>query len=459
MNYQTQHIKILFLAALAATLLTWSACKKSGTAINSPYALVQSNTAEVPLAWMELFLELDRYAPDYRPGPAARALAYTNFAAYESCMAGMPGFTSLQTLYSGLSLPATDPAKDYHWPTVVNAVYASLTKHFFPSEALAGEQETDLQFKILELEEAFNSDFLAKVGSGIFNRSKTHGEAVADAIWEWSKTDPFGHNAYLFPRPDTYTPPEGPGLWAPTSPQFEDALFPFWGKVRTFAISQQEKLSQPPLSFSQESTSQLYAQALTVRNAVANPTFTEEWIAEFWSDDIAGQTFSPAARWISITNQVIANEDSNLETALYAYTKVSFALHDAAVATGHSKYIYNVERPVSYINRVIDSGWQPHWNSTPSYPSYPSSHAAFGAAATEALSHIFGYSYAATDRSHEGRDDFYGMPRSFESFYEMAEENAQSRLYLGMNYGMDIAEGLRMGFDIGRAVNDLPFKR
>jgi PAP2 superfamily protein len=458
MNHLKRHTRLIVLTALVMTLALVS-CKDNSTSAPSPFELVSTSTAQVPLAWMQLFLELDRYAPDYRPGPAARALAYTNLAAYEACTKGMPGYRSLQALYSGLSLPAADISKDYHWPTVVNAVYASMIKRFFPGQALADEQETNLQFEMLELEEAFNQEFSAKAGNTIFNRSKLLGEDVADAVWEWSKTDQFGHNAYLFPRPATYVPPVGPGLWTATPPDFKSALFPNWGKVRTFAITAQDKMGQAPLSFSQESTSQLYADALTVRNSVVNPTFTEEWIAEFWSDDIAEQTFSPESHWISITNQMITIENTDLETALFTYARVSIALHDAAVATMHSKYLYNVERPVSYINRVIDSSWEPHWNTTPNYPSYPSVHAAFGAAAAEALSNIFGYNYAMTDRSHEGRNEFYGMPRSFDSFYQMAEENALSRVYLGMNYRMDTEEGLRHGYDIGRLVNKMPFKK
>ncbi len=458
MNKIRRHTKLRIWVILFSALALGS-CQDNGDVSSSPFELASANTADVPLAWMQLFLDLDRYAPDYRPGPAARALAYTNLAAYESCIRGMPEYNSLQNLYDGLSLPATNTSKDYHWPTVANAVYASLIKQFFPAESLAAEKQTDLQFKILELEDAFNKDFSAKVGSAIFTRSKSFGEEVAGVIWEWSKTDQFGHNAYLFPRPDDYSPPIGPGLWTATPPDFENALFPYFGKVRTFAITEDDKLVHVPLSFSQESTSQIYADALTVRNAVDNATFTEEWIAEFWSDDIAGQTFSSESHWISIASQVLTNENASLESALYTLAKVSIALHDASVAAVHSKYVYNVERPVTYINRVIDEAWEPHWNTTPGQPTYPSGHAMLSAAAAEALSDIFGYNYAMTDHSHQESTDFFGMPRAFSSFYEMAGENAISRLYLGVNYRMASEEGLRHGFDIGRVVNQLPFKK
>ena len=97
-------------------------------------------------------------------------------------------------------------------------------------------------------------------------------------------------------------------------------------------------------------------------------------------------------------------------------------------------------------------------NSNPSFPAYPSGHSTFGAAAAEALSYIYGYDYAMTDLSHNGRTEFLGMPRSFSTFYEMAEENAYSRLPLGVHFRMDAEEGVRLGYQVGRKVNDMPFK-
>lgn len=424
----------------------------------SPYALVADHDAEVAQQWMGLYLEIDRYTSGYRPAPSARALAYINFAAYEACIKGMPGFKSLRERYPDLNLPEANSKSEYHWPSVINAVYATLFQKFFPSDAfLDGYADTYL-FKIAELRQRFSDTFREQVGGSIYQRSEDYGTAVAEAVWQWSGKDSFGHNAYLNPAPSSYTPPSGPGLWVPTPPDYSPALFPFWSRVRTFAIAPEDKLARPPITFSQLDNSPFYAQALTVRNVVDNLTFNEEWIAQFWSDDTPGLTFGPATRWISIASQVLKKENANLETALYTFAKVSIALNDAIIAAFHSKYIYNVERPVSYINRVIDTDWKPFASFNPAFPAYPSGHATLGAAAAEVLSHIFGYSYSLTDESHKGRLEFYGMPRSFPSFFDMAVENAQSRIYYGVHYQMDADEGLRLGFEIGRKVNEMPFK-
>ena len=81
-----------------------------------------------------------------------------------------------------------------------------------------------------------------------------------------------------------------------------------------------------------------------------------------------------------------------------------------------------------------------------------------GAAGAEAIASVFGYAYSMTDRCHQGRTQFEGTPRTFGSLYEMALENAWSRVLLGLHWRMDCDEGVRLGTNIGRKVNNLPWK-
>jgi membrane-associated phospholipid phosphatase len=115
---------------------------------------------------------------------------------------------------------------------------------------------------------------------------------------------------------------------------------------------------------------------------------------------------------------------------------------------------------VSYIRRVIDPSYTIPWLPfTPSFPAYPSGHSTFGAAGAEVLTDIFGDNYAMVDHCHEKRTEFNGKPRPFDSFYDMAQENAFSRIPLGVHFRMDAEEGLRLGYLCGRRVNELPFKK
>lgn len=420
-------------------------------------AEVRNYSGQVAIEWNKLYLLADRYAPGYRPGPAPRALAYMGLAAYEAVVSAMPDYNSIEGLYrsEGLDIPnIANAGAAYHWPTVVNASYGYLMRRFFPHVS------PDIRFRFNSLETQFDLEALNEVPRDVFERSKAYGQSVAEAVYNWSATDEYGHEAFRDSRPASYNPPQGPGMWQPTFPDFAGGLFPYWGHVRTFAIREEDKLSLPPVPYSEELDSEFRRQAMEVYNKnTPTLTYEDQWIAEFWSDDVEELTFSPPGRFISIANQVLELESADLELALYTYLKVGFALNDAGVACWYSKYHYNVERPVSYIRRLVDLGWEPHLWFSPSFPAYPSGHATFGAAACEVLSDIFGEDYAMVDRSHEGRIEFLGIPRTFRSFREMAEENGYSRIPLGVHFRMDSEEGVRHGYAIGQRVDELPIRK
>lgn len=427
-------------------------------------ANVKTYDNEAVYNWNEIFLEVERYAAGYRPGPAPRALAYLGLSAYEACISGMPEFQSVSALYPGLSIPNPDPAIEYHWPSVVNGSYAYLMSRFFTNVP------SHIKVIIPAMENQLDNKYKLEAGEEIWQKSKAYGAAVANAIWEWSKTDTYGHDAYLDPFAnytwqDHY---DGPGDWEATFPGPGKPMFPHWGKARTFAIKEADKLCPPPLHASDSPNSALYAQALEVyAQSAPTQSYEAKWVGEFWSDDLVNLTFSPGPRWIAIANQVFDQERSNLETAIFANVKIGMAVNDAAVACWYSKYVYNVERPVTYINRVIDPNWVTPLDDpitgekglSPSFPAYPSGHSTMGAAGAEALSSIFGYNYAMTDRCHENRSDFVGRPRSFSSFYEMAEENAWSRVPIGVHFRMDSEQGVNLGYRVARKVNDLPWRK
>jgi membrane-associated phospholipid phosphatase len=451
---------LLPISVLGLFMFSFTACDP-GTPINSiEVKTAKEYDSKVVQEWQDLFLQVERYAEVYRPCPAARMLGYVGLAAYEANVAGMPDYQSLASRYSGLNIPAAEGGKEYHWPTVTNAVYATMYKKFF-----ANVRSADI-FKIASLESTINIRFNNAVNSETIRRSRDYGTAVANSVWEYSATDKEGHDKYLDARPAGYAPPTGLGKWQPNAPGFGKAMFPYWGKVRTFAIKEEDKLCRPPLPYSEDKNSAYYSQGLEVYSRTTPQSAEDRWIGEFWSDDVLGFTFSPPSRWIAIANQVLVAEKSNLETGIMAAVKVGLALNDASVSCWNSKFTYNVERPNTFITKMFN----PSWNvaslntngflaATPSFPAYPSGHSTFGAAAAEALVSIFGANYTLTDRCHEARSDFQGKPRTFDSFYDMASENAFSRIWLGVHWRMDCEEGLRLGYQVGRRINALPFKK
>jgi len=459
---------LLAFAMLAFALFVVS-CQKD-TPSGTSAKLVADYDHSVVTSWDDLFLEIECYAAGYRPGPAPRAIAYISIAAYEGCITGMPEYNSMANQYAGLTIPAIQSGVEYHWPTVVNNSSGYLMRRFFPTAA------DNLFQKIGTLEAVNNSKYQAEVSSEVFDRSKEYGQAVASAVWEWSKADINGHDAYLdpldqnhpgLPAYDYAAHFDGPGDWVPTLPGPGKPMYAYWGKTRTFAITEADKLCPPPITFSELTTSPFYAQALETYNNSVNPTYENLWIAEFWSDDLVGLTFSPGPRWLAIADQVYRQSNVSLETAVYCDAKIGMAVSDAAVACWYSKYAYNLERPESYIKRVIDPNYEPllynpitnQAGMSPSFPAYPSGHSTMGGAGAEILTNVFGINYPMTDRCHEYRPEFEGKPRAFNTFYEMAQENAWSRVPLGVHFRMDCDQGLQLGYRVARKVNNMPWKK
>jgi membrane-associated phospholipid phosphatase len=240
--------------------------------------------------------------------------------------------------------------------------------------------------------------------------------------------------------------------------------------VRTFAADDSDR-SPDPLPYSESSNSEIFKQAQETQRLInqikAGQRQEDRWIAEFWSDDCPTLTFTPAARFIAVANQLVKNEKVDLALAVETYARVGMAICDAGIRCWGEKYRFNFERPIDYIRRVIGDR---NWNTimcpdgsgnyfTPNFPAYPSGHATFGAAAAEVLAALYGINYRFTDRCHEGRSEFLSAPRTFRNFYEMAEENAYSRLPIGVHFRMDAEAGVSLGYAVGRKVNALPWRK
>ena len=235
------------------------------------------------------------------------------------------------------------------------------------------------------------------------------------------------------------------------------ALLPYWGAVRPFIVTSAKVPVQAPAPYDETPGSAMYAQAVELYTMSQPLSNENRWIAEFWSDDVPGLTVSPMGRWISIVNQAVALADIAFPEMLALYLTPAMANADVVVLCWKSKYRYNRERPEAYIKRVLDPNWAPLHDSPP-FPAYPSGHAAMGAATAEVLTAYLGDHFAITDRTHEGRTEFVGKPRSYRSFRDIARESALSRLALGVHFRMDSEEGLRIGQIVGKQMIALPLR-
>jgi hypothetical protein len=445
--------RILFflqIAGLASALMLIQGCLKDED--------IASTTAdfgsELATDWFKLTLKLTKEGPGFTPPVAARAYGYTGLTLYESLVNGMPRHQSLQGQLEAFSLgtvPEIEAGKDYHWGLVANAALGYIVKELYRNASAANLQS------IADLEAQYRVQFAAEVAEDIEARSIAYGLAVGEAIQAYAASD--GQDlAYTSNFPSSYVPPAGPGMWKPTPPAFSPALQPYWGGVRPFlAVNVSGAQPPPPPSFSTDLFSIFYAQALEVYTVTRNITPEQELIAKYWSDD-PGLTATPPGHSIAILSQVLKQNNADLEVAAEAFAKVGFAVHDAFISCWKCKYDFNLLRPITYIQENIDPAYTTLL-TTPPFPEYTSGHSAQSGAVSQVLSDLFGYNYAFTDRTHVDRTDIDGSPRSFSSFYHMAQEAAISRLYGGIHYRDGIELGVDQGIVIGQNVGNLNFRR
>lgn len=444
------------LAVVGALALAGCGDNEGPAEPNGEFPATSAYGAEVPIAWFDLALALTRETAGFTPPVASRAFGYVGLTLYEAVVGGMPGYASLQGGVNGnLAVPAAENEDEYHWPAVANAALARIARLLYPTASATNLARID------SLEEALSAGFGSAADAEALARSASRGRTVADAVFAYSVGDG-GHAGYARNFPSDYVPPVGAWSWVPTprpggAPP-RPALQPYWGANRPFALPaggdpNLECAPGPHTAYSEDTTSAFYAEAMEVYQTAQSLTPEQTEIALFWADN-PGETPTPPGHSIAILSQVLALGDADLAIAAEAYAKVGMAVADAFIACWHTKYEYDLLRPVTYIERLIDPSWMPLLE-TPPFPEYTSGHSVQSMAAARLMTDLFGDGYAFTDRTHEAR----GLAaRSFASFEEAAEEAAISRLYGGIHYRPAIERGLAQGECVAEAVSGLPFR-
>ena len=410
----------------------------SGSAINhrSP---VQTNaySSDVALEWIDMQLELMRSSSPFIGGlPPSRPFAYTAIALYEAIMPGMPAYRSLSGQFTDMpAMPQTIPGFAYHWPSCANAALAAMTRNFFPNTSEGNKAA------INALEEKLNAIYKREAGKEVFQRSVKYGQEVAQLIFDWSKTD--GYTNANAP----YTPPIGPGLWAPTPPAFAPAFGPFWGNNRLFVAGCLDgTVPNAPPAYSKDPASEYYQMVKEVYDISQRLTADQTALALFYRDNPG---FGDG-HYLSILKQILEQEKPKLDFTAIVLSKAGIACVDAGIGCWKTKFRYNQERPVKYIREVLGHPtWSPLFD-TPPFPDFPSGHSTIAGSFAEILKGFFGNSYHFTDHTY----DYLGMaPRSYTSFDELAKEIGESRIYAGIHYRYSCDKGCEQGRKIGEHIN------
>jgi hypothetical protein len=408
--------------------------------VNGHLKQTKQFSSEVAQKWLELQVRMLRLPP----GPniygrnGHRYFVYSGIALYESVVGGMPSYQSLAGQLKDMPvMPATEPGKSYHWPASANAALGFLTRNFFTNAP------ADQRAAIDSLENALNLQYQSEpeVNPAEFNRSVTLGRTVAQRIFDWSKTD---GSATVYP---TYVPPVGPGLWAPTPPNFPQADGPYWGLNRPMVVGALDGTwPPPPPAYSTDPNSPYYAMVKEVYDLSQTLTSDQTATALYYRD-IPG--FVSGTHYIYIFHQIMRDENPQLDFYAEAQAKYAIAYYEAFRGCWTTKYTYNVERPIRYIREVLNHpSWNPLFN-TPGHPDYPSGHSTNAGTLATIFTDVFGDNYSFTLHTY----DNLGMtPRHYNSFYEMADDIGKARVYSGIHYTVSCVEGTKQGKKIAANV-------
>lgn len=397
--------------------------------------------------WISLQLRFSKESPGFTPPVVSRAFGYAGLAMYESVVHGIPNGKSLVGQLTNLnSLPLPDKGVEYHWGLCANAASAQITRTIFENAPVPLLPLLD------SLEQVYIKEFGSSVSLEVAARSIAYGRLIADSVYYYSTTDG-GHKGFNRNFPASYVPPVGPGLWQPTNSQL--AMLPTWGNNRTFIKNLSTIIADGGFpTYSTDPASAFYAEANEVYTTSVNMTQEQRDIAFYWADE-GFVTFTPPGHSICIYSQLGREEGFSLSQMATGYAKLGMAVSDAFVYCWKIKYTYNLLRPSQYIRANIDPTWTPLIINPP-FPDYPSGHATQSGSVAKVLTGIFGENYAFTDLTHT-KLALGILPRSFTSFYQMAEETGYSRILGGIHFHSADYQGRLSGEMIGDLILSLSF--
>ena len=409
---------------------------------------------QVAITWAEMTLYVTKNTPANSPTYASRCLGYIGVTMYESIVNGYPHYNSLAGQLNELkALPKPIPGAQYDWTLSLNAGQALILKKIYNQTSDANKHRVDSLEKIVF--DQFTGDIK---DPDMIARSVDFGKSIAEAIFEWSLQDG-GHRGYLNNFDKTLTWPVKPGSWEP--PLYGQSfshfpLHPHWGENRTFVKSNAQLEIPQILLYTQEKESNYCKQFASVFEKSKTLTQEEKETALWWGDD-PGDTFTPPGHSYYLGTRILKKANPELIVCAETFARIGISVADAFINCWKWKYHFYSERPSSFISKNIDDQWQSFWPDPP-FPAFPSGHATQAAAVATVLTDLFGEKMTIVDSAHVGRprDELRGVDfkaRTFTSFWQIAEETANSRFYGGIHTPQDNEVGLSEGARMGRNVN------
>ncbi len=298
------------------------------------------------------------------------------------------------------------------------------------------------------------------------------GRAVAQAILAARANDGSDSNVPYVPVPgpgvhdvDPYHP--GQGFYGPG----HGSITPFAITSSTqFPVAPPPALNSPAYAAAFNEVKDLGGDGKTTPT-VRTPEQTQ--IGVWWGYDGSPGLGTPPRMYNQIARTLAVQMHNTEAENARLFALINVAMADAGISSWEAKYQYDFWRPVLGIQRadtdgnpatLPDADWKYYGaprsndpggtNFTPNFPAYTSGHATFGAGMFRSLANFFGrddirFSFMSDEFNGRTLDqDGTVRPRlarTFSSFSQAAEENGQSRIYLGIHWSFDKTEGIKQG--------------
>lgn len=380
--------------------------------------------ADVVTEWNEVLVDAQvRAAVGANPAPRALAIAH---------IAGFEAVNAITGRY--------EPYAEAPTPTLPASEEAAFVSAFYTaSVALYPAEQATLEARYQTALDAIDDGPAKDNGIAL-------GSAAAEAILTARDADGSAES-------EDFPGEASLGRWRPT-PRADTSLEPlpaaqpFWRRVAPFSLDSgdQFRAAAPPALTSAEYAS-AYEEVRTLGGASSTRRSAEQTtIARFWVQ-ATHRPFNQIARSLAERRSLALDDSARL------FALLNIALADARIAVWDTKYEFGFWRPVTAIAEPLDDGNdattpEPDWVpllETPNHPAYASGHSATGAAGAEVLSAVFGERIDFDVTSPDVPD-----VRSFVSFADAAQENADSRIYGGIHWPFDNQAGLALGAEVGR---------
>jgi hypothetical protein len=403
---------------------------------------VDSKCLNIHSIWLKESFTLTKNSVGFSAPISARAYAYFSIGMYESCVENSQILQSLTGQLNGFNrLTWKEKDKQYNWSLISNMVDFQMVSYLYRTMPPANlKRITEVKDSIIKIESK-------KLPQKTIEISLEYAMKLSKEIIDWSKLDG-ADEAFKNNYPLDYSAPQCPSCWTKTTPGYQPALLPYWGKTRSIIPNSEVAVKEIQLiPFSKDTNSALYKDAMGIIEVTKSNNPIYEQIAEYW-DDAPGYTGTPSGHFFNLTRELVAQQNSTLDKAMEVYVKLGIALNEAFINCWRLKYIYNFIRPITYIHRFID----PQFNSliaSPSFPEFPSGHSFQSGAGSEVLKSIFTDNIAFIDSTNVSRTDIDGSPKTFSSFSQMAEEISISRYYGGIHFKQSLDISLDFGKKIG----------